>query len=69
MNIINILRATVVLVVLGVFLFVLTIVIPFIVQERLVIFLTISVLSLTFFNGRVSSNQQVVYKIIIKESK
>ncbi len=69
MNIINILRATVVLVVLRVFLFVLTIVIPFIVQERLVIFLTISVLSLTFFNGRVSSNQQVVYKIIIKESK
>ncbi|EOL45100.1 hypothetical protein I580_02678 [Enterococcus caccae ATCC BAA-1240] len=69
MKIINILRATVVLVGLSVFLFLFTIILPFLVQERLVILLAIVVLSITFFNGRVCSDRNVTYKINIEESE
>ena len=69
MKIINVLRATVVLVGLSVFLFLFTIMLPFLVQERLVIVLTIGILSITFFNGRVSSDRNVTYKINLEESE
>lgn len=69
MKIFHILKATVVLAGLGVFLFVFTIFLPFIVQERFVMFLIISVLLLTFFHSKISSDQDVIYKINIEESE
>ncbi|MEI5993936.1 hypothetical protein A5880_001494 [Enterococcus sp. 4G2_DIV0659] len=56
-----------ILVGLGIFLFVFTLFIPFIVQERLMLFLTIGVLSALFFNGKVSSDRRVIYKLNIKD--
>ncbi|PZL72990.1 hypothetical protein CI088_09730 [Enterococcus plantarum] len=69
MKLVNVLRATVVLVGLSLFLFLFTIILPFLVQERLMLFLTIGILSITFFNGRVSSDRNVTYKINLEESE
>lgn len=44
-----------------------TIVIPFIVQERLMILLTFIFLILTIFNGKISSNEKIIYRLIIKK--
>ncbi len=69
MKIFHILRATAVLAGLGVFLFMFTIFLPFIVQERLVIFLTIIFLLIIFFYGKISSDRNVTYKINVEESE
>ncbi|XUD02254.1 hypothetical protein IGJ34_000195 [Enterococcus sp. AZ177] len=69
MKLVNVLRATVVLVGLSLFLFLFTIILPFLVQERLMLFLTIGILLITFFNGRVSSDRNVTYKINLEESE
>lgn len=54
---------------LSIFLVIFTIIIPFIVQERLMILLTFVFLILTIFNGKISSNQKIKYNITFRKNK
>lgn len=54
---------------LSIFLVIFTIIIPFIVQERLMILLTFVFLILTIFNGKISSNQKIKYNITFSKNK
>ncbi|OEG18371.1 hypothetical protein BCR25_16210 [Enterococcus termitis] len=54
---------------LSIFLVIFTVIIPFIVQERLMILLTFIFLILTIFNGKINSNQKIKYNITLRKDE
>ena len=64
MKMIHYVKALTVLIGLLIFYGMFTLVIPFIIQERLLFVLTVFILVSTIFNGKIYSTKKVKYKII-----
>ncbi|MGG5342590.1 hypothetical protein [Enterococcus sp. AZ192] len=69
MKIIHVLKATVILLGMKLFLIVLTIIIPFLVQERLMLIFTTILLILTLFNGKITADREVTYIVNIEKDE
>lgn len=69
MKIICYVKALIVLIGLTIFYGLFTLILPFMVQERLVLVLTIIIIVRTVFNGTIYSTEKVKFKIMFKNKE
>ncbi len=63
MHVIQIIKSIIVLIGISIFLIALTLILPFFVQERLMLLCTILFFIVTLFNGKITSSNKIKYVI------